>query len=60
MAKRLKRERRLGEKQSETKKKSINVKKFRNKFDKIKCIFGVFCQLKSILILSELSKIIQL
>lgn len=44
MAKRLKRERRLGEKRSETEtKKLINAKRFRNKFDQIKWIFGVFC-----------------
>lgn len=44
MAKRLKRERRLGEKRSEAEtKKLINVRRFRNKYDKIKFIFGVFC-----------------
>lgn len=43
MAKRLKRERRLGEKPSEAETKTlINVKKFEKK-KKIKCIFGVFC-----------------
>lgn len=58
MAKRLKRERRLGEKRSETETKTLmNVKRFRNK---IKCNRSSVCQeLKCILILSQLSKIIQ-